>query len=163
SSIRRSLKTQTANLALGDDVGRAALPAVPGRDRGLARWGLRAEASARRRHLVGQPVEAQVGQLGPRRIAGRGIEAGALAVGRPPVLDPAGREAPAGRRTLAAGRLEELLRQHVLRLADALARVERAEEVDSALAGLDQLVDRGVPACAVAHQLDRVGRSVELP
>src|SRR5262249_18869253 len=90
-------------------------------------------------------------------------EAGELVVGVAGVVELFGREGDACGRALPAERLEELLGQHVLRLADALARIEGTQEMDATLAGLDQLLERGIPAGAVADQFDGVRWPVELP
>src|SRR5262245_38059783 len=113
--------------------------------------------------LVRHPVKAEVGQLRARRIARRRIRARELVVRLPRALEFLRREGDACRRALASKRLEHLLGQHVGLLADALARVEGAQQVDAALARLQQLVHRHVPARAVAHQFHRLGGAVELP
>src|SRR6266508_5410204 len=120
-------------------------------------------SSAGHGELLGEPVEAEGGQLAARRRAGGGIAARELVVRLPRSLELLGGEGHAGRRSLAAQWLEELLGQHVRVLADSLPRVEGAEEMDAALAGLDQLLERGVPPGAVAHELDGLGGAVELP
>src|SRR5439155_26376504 len=103
------------------------------------------------------------GEPGARGIPGGAVAAGELVVGLPRALELLGGEGHARRRPLAAEGLKQLLEQDVLGLPDALAGVERGEEMDAALAGPEQLLGRRVPAGAVAHELDRIGGPVELP
>src|SRR5262245_34846898 len=112
---------------------------------------------------VGQPVEAEVAQAGPGRVAGAGIAARELVVRLARALELLGGHGDARGGAFAPERREELLGQHVLVLPDALAGVEGAQEVDAPLAGLDELVERGVPAGAVADELHRLGGPIELP
>src|SRR5262245_7482760 len=53
------------------------------------------------RHHVGQPLEIEIGELGPRGIAGGGIAAGDLIVGGPRVLEFLCGEGDAGGGALA--------------------------------------------------------------
>src|SRR5262245_48737377 len=93
-------------------------------------------SSAPCRRGLGEPVEPEVGELGAARVARRGIAAGEAVVGLSGALELLGGERHAGRRALAAERPEQLLRQHIGVAPDALARVERAYQVDAPLADL---------------------------
>src|SRR5687768_18561292 len=94
--------------------------------------------------------------------AGR-IVAGHPVVGLARPLELLGGESDAGRRALTGERGEQLLRQRVGALADALARVERAHQQHLALAGAHELLQRRVPPGGRAHALHRLRWTVELP
>src|SRR6266542_6708924 len=119
----------------------------------------RADALLRRR----DPLQTQLAQLGRGRISGRGVAAREPVVALPRALELLRRQRHACRRSLAGERLEELLGQHVGLAADPLARVERAHEMEPALADRQQLVERGIPSRARADELDGLGWTVELP
>src|SRR5262245_5054543 len=80
--------------------------------------------SARRGSLLGEPVEPQRGELCTRWVAGVGITSCQLIVRVARVLELLGRKGYSRGWPLALERLEQLLRQNVCRLPDALARIE---------------------------------------